>query len=99
MNRPPPRTTRTYPLFPDSTLVRSSFNTDFKRTFVVVSFGGVLVTEAAWLGVAANHLNKPNQSIIGERSLLPVKLSFHGGFKFYMKPGVMGSGEIGRAHV
>jgi len=73
-----------------------SFSTNFSKTFFDVSFGGVFFTKAAWLGVAANHLNKPNQSIIDERSLLPVKLSFHGGFKFYMKPGVMGSGVYAR---
>jgi len=73
-----------------------SFTTNFNKTFFDISFGGVFFTKAAWLGVAANHLNKPNQSIIDERSLLPVKLSFHGGFKFYMKPGVMGSGVYAR---
>lgn len=73
-----------------------SFSTNFSKTFFDVSFGGVLFTRAAWLGVAAYHLNKPNQSIIDERSILPVKLSFHGGFKFYMKPGVVGSGVYAR---
>lgn len=73
-----------------------SFSTNFSKTFLDISFGGVFFTKAAWLGVAANHLNRPNQSIIDERSVLPVKLSFHGGFKFYMKPGVIGSGVYAR---
>ena len=73
-----------------------SFSTNFSKTFFDVSFGGVLFTKAAWLGVAANHLNKPNQSIIDEESELPIKLSFHGGFKFFMKPGVIGSGVYAR---
>lgn len=73
-----------------------TFSTNFSKTFFDISFGGVFFTRAAWLGVAANHLNRPNQSIIDERSLLPVKLSFHGGFKFFMKPGVIGSGVYAR---
>jgi type IX secretion system PorP/SprF family membrane protein len=73
-----------------------SFSTNFSKTFFDVSFGGVFFTRSAWLGVAANHLNQPNQSIIDERSPLPMKLSFHGGFKFYMKPGVVGSGVYAR---
>ncbi len=73
-----------------------TFSTNFSKTFFDVSFGGVFFTRSAWLGVAANHLNKPNQSIIDERSPLPVKVSLHGGFKFYMKPGVMGTGVYAR---
>jgi type IX secretion system PorP/SprF family membrane protein len=73
-----------------------TFNTNFTKTFVDLSFGGVLFTRVAWLGVAANHLNRPNQSIIDETSRLPIKYSAHGGFKFFMKPGVVGSGVYAR---
>lgn len=66
------------------------FNTNSAKTFVDISFGGVLFTRSAWLGVSAWHLTQPNQSLIGEDSPLPIKLSFHGGFKFKMKPGVRG---------
>jgi type IX secretion system PorP/SprF family membrane protein len=69
-----------------------SFNTNFSKTFFDVSFGGVLFTRTAWLGVSAWHLTEPNQSIIDEQSPLPMKLSFHGGFKFYLKSGATGSG-------
>jgi type IX secretion system PorP/SprF family membrane protein len=72
------------------------FNTNFSKTFVDLSFGGVLFTRVAWLGVAGNHLNKPNQSIIDEESRLPIKLSVHGGFKFFMKPGVIENGIYSR---
>lgn len=59
------------------------------KTFLDLSAGGVLFTRVAWLGFAANHLNRPNQSIVGDqRSPLPIKYSVHGGFKFYMKSGV-----------
>ncbi len=68
------------------------FRTNFSKTFVDLSMGGVFFTRTAYLGVAAFHLNQPNQSIIDEESPLPVKLSVHGGFKYYMKPGVKGTG-------
>ena len=73
-----------------------TFNTQSSRTFVDLSFGGVFFTKNAWLGVSTWHLTRPNQSLIGEESKLPVKMSVHGGFKFYMKPGVVGSGVYAR---
>lgn len=73
-----------------------SFNTNFSKTFVDLSFGGVFFTRVAWLGIAASHLNRPNQSIIDEESRLPIKYSFHGGFKFFMRPGVIENGIYSR---
>lgn len=73
-----------------------AFNTSFKKTFVDLSLGGVLFTRNAWLGVTANHLTQPNQSIIGEDAPLPMKLSLHGGFKIPLKKGVVGSGVYAR---
>ena len=72
------------------------FNTNFSKTFFDLSFGGVLFTRKAWLGVSANHLNTPNQSIVDEQAPLPLKLSVHGGFKFLLKPGAVGSGVYAR---
>lgn len=68
------------------------FNTNFSKFFVDLGAGGVFFTRKAWLGVAAHHLNRPNQSIIDEESKLPIKYSVHGGFKFKLKQGVQGSG-------
>jgi type IX secretion system PorP/SprF family membrane protein len=73
-----------------------TFNTDFKKSFVDLSVGGLLFTPRAWLGVAAFHLTQPNQSIIDEDAPLPIKLSVHGGFKFPLRPGVVGSGVYAR---
>lgn len=73
-----------------------TFNTNFSKTFLDLSAGGVLFTKVAWLGGSVSHLNKPNQSIIDEKSQLPMKLSVHGGFKFFMRPGVVGSGVYAR---
>lgn len=73
-----------------------TFKTQQSKTFVDLSFGGVFFTKSAWLGVSAWHLTQPNQSLIGEESKLPIKLSIHGGFKFFMRPGVAGSGVYAR---
>lgn len=73
-----------------------AFNTNFSKTFLDLTFGGVFFTKVAWLGISASHLNRPNQSLIDEVSRLPVKLSLHGGFKFYMQPGKVGSGVYSR---
>lgn len=72
------------------------FNTNFSKTFFDLTLGGVLFTRRAWIGVAANHLNTPNQSIIDEDAPLPMKLSVHGGFKFLLKPGSVGTGVYAR---
>jgi type IX secretion system PorP/SprF family membrane protein len=72
------------------------FSTNFSKTFVDLSAGGIFFTPVAWLGVGAFHLNKPNQSIIDEKSQLPIKLSVHGGFKYFMKSGVVGTGVYAR---
>ncbi len=69
-----------------------TFKTNFSKTFFDVSFGGVFFTRKAWLGVSAWHLTEPNQSIIDESSPLPRKYSFHGGFKFLLRPGSTGTG-------
>ena len=80
--------------FDDATL--EEFKTNFSKTFIDLSLGGVLFTKVAYLGVSVFHLTEPNQSIIDEESKLPMKFSFHGGFKFYMKPGAVGSGVYTR---
>ncbi len=66
------------------------------KGFVDLSAGGVFFTKVAWLGLSAHHLNQPNQSLIGEESRLPIKYSVHGGFKYFMRPGVVATGGVYR---
>lgn len=73
------------------------FDTDFKKSFVDLSVGGLLFTDFAWLGITANHLTQPNQSIIDEDAPLPIKFSVHGGLKIPLRPGVVGSGVYARS--
>lgn len=43
--------------------------------------GGVFYSKHAWLGIAAHHINSPNQSFYGQASRFPAKLSLMGGYK------------------
>ncbi|MFN6946017.1 MAG: type IX secretion system membrane protein PorP/SprF [Cytophagaceae bacterium] len=61
-------------------------NTGNPRThFVDVSSGGILYSSNFWVGISAHHMNRPNQSFIGEVSRLPIKYAFVGGYKFSLK--------------
>jgi type IX secretion system PorP/SprF family membrane protein len=46
-------------------------------------FGGGLLyfTPKYWLGAAFHHLNRPNQSLLGNEARMPVKFSMHGGWR------------------
>lgn len=43
--------------------------------------GFLLYSRVLWVGAAFHHLNKPNLSLLGDESRLPVKTSIHGGAK------------------
>lgn len=66
------------------------------RFYPDISTGGLFYTPRAWIGVAAHHLTQPDNSISGETSNLAIKYSFHGGYKFFLKPGVIGTGIYAR---
>lgn len=68
------------------------FDTGLSRSFLSLAAGGVFYSSNAWLGFSAHHMNTPNQSIIDEDNALPLKLSLHGGYRFMLKPGVIGTG-------
>jgi len=54
-------------------------------SFFDVGAGGLLFSHNFWLGVSAAHINRPNESLRSGESLLPVKLSAHGGYRWTMK--------------
>jgi len=66
------------------------------KIFPDIGTGGLFYTRQAWLGVAVNHLTTPNQSLVGENSPLPMKISGHAGYKFYFRPGTIGNGVYAR---
>ena len=43
--------------------------------------GFLVYNKSFWAGFSMYHLNKPNQSLLGEESRLPTKISFHSGIK------------------
>jgi type IX secretion system PorP/SprF family membrane protein len=44
--------------------------------------GVLLHSEAAYLGASFFHLNRPNESLMGGKSQLPLKYSVHGGYTY-----------------
>lgn len=60
--------------------------------FPDISMGGLFYNKNAWLGFSAFHITQPNQSVVGGRDPLPIKLNAHGGYKFFFKEGTMKSG-------
>lgn len=47
-----------------------------------INAGGLIYSRQFWLGAAVNHINRPNQSLLGSESPLPIKFSVHGGVNF-----------------
>ncbi len=49
------------------------------------SFGGLLYGYDFWVGAAVDHINSPNESLLGETSLVPIKGSFQAGKNFSLQ--------------
>jgi type IX secretion system PorP/SprF family membrane protein len=58
------------------------------KTFFDIGAGALAYTKKYWLGVSFYHLNKPNETLRGEseESLMPLKYSAHGGYKYTINP-------------
>lgn len=50
--------------------------------------GTILYMRRWWAGVAFHHINRPNQSLIGDESRLPMRFSFHGGYNYALKKNI-----------
>lgn len=72
------------------------FNTGATKNFFNLGSGVLLYSNDIWLGVAVDHLNTPNQSLIGQEDKLAMKISVHGGYKFKFRSGVNGQGMYTR---
>lgn len=73
-----------------------ALNTGQSKFIPDLSFGGLFFSKNAWLGVAAHHITQPNQSILGAKDNLDMKISVHGGYKFFFRPGVQGTGVFSK---
>jgi type IX secretion system PorP/SprF family membrane protein len=49
-----------------------------------ISGGLLYFTPKLWLGVGFHHLNQPNQSLLLRESMVPMRISVHGGRRFKM---------------
>lgn len=56
-----------------------------RKLYADIGAGAVFYTDNAWLSISANHINQPNQSVIGEVAHLPMKMTFAGGYKIHLK--------------
>ncbi len=68
------------------------FNTGAQKNYFDMALGFMLYSESAFIGLSNSHTTQPNQSLIGEESRLPMKWSLHGGYKFFLKSGVIDHG-------
>lgn len=50
-------------------------------SFFDFSAGAVLYNKSLWFGFSSYHLNRPNLSILGQESRLPIRINVHGGMK------------------
>lgn len=54
---------------------------NLRVNFGDISVGGMFYSRRLFLGAAIQHITEPNQSLIGENSPLPQRLTIHGGYK------------------
>ena len=73
------------------------FNTGAQKNYFDMALGLLLYSQNVWLGVSNSHTTQPNQSLIGQDSPLPMKWSVHGGYKFFLKSGVIDHGAYAEA--
>jgi len=64
-------------------------NNGLTTSFFDISLGGLIYNEQFFFGYAAHHITEPNQSFLGEgeESRLPMKSSFHAGYKIMLPTG------------
>jgi len=53
-----------------------------KLLYFDANAGYLMYSENIWGGIAVSHLPRPNQSLTGDVSRLPIEVKFHGGYKF-----------------
>jgi len=79
--------------FPDEFTIRGRtevtqdqiLRTGEERFFVDFATGALLFNDKFYLGIAAHHINQPNQSLANEIDKLPMKVSIHTGYRYALK--------------
>ncbi len=70
----------------------TGLNTDRPRNsigYMDAGAGALFFTPKLWLGFSIHHLNKPNQSLLENTSIVPRKFSLHGGYRMTMRTPVI----------
>ncbi len=65
-------------------------NTNQGVSYMDINAGMVFYSRSFWFGMASHHLNRPNMSLLSNRSKLPIKLSAHMGQKLPLKKTIKG---------
>ena len=52
------------------------------KTYFDANAGALIYTDKAWVGISIFHINRPNESLIGDVAKMPVKFTLQGGYKF-----------------
>lgn len=52
-----------------------------RKQYFDIGTGALLYTPTYWAGFTFSHLNTPDQSLLNDKSPLPMKFSLHGGYK------------------
>ena len=55
-----------------------------RNTYFDFGTGAIIFSENYWGGFSLDHLNRPNQSFMGQESLLPIKYTVQGGYRYVL---------------
>lgn len=55
-----------------------------KLLYFDLNAGYLMYSKNVWGGIAFSHLNRPNQSLVGETSPLPIETKLHAGYRFIL---------------
>ncbi|MEM9023876.1 MAG: type IX secretion system membrane protein PorP/SprF [Bacteroidota bacterium] len=61
------------------TTASGALNNAEQTSYPDISTGAVLYTRRFWGGISAHHINRPNQSLVGGETSLPIRWSVHAG--------------------
>ncbi|MBX2963464.1 MAG: type IX secretion system membrane protein PorP/SprF [Cyclobacteriaceae bacterium] len=59
-----------------------------RQNFFDFGSGALFYTRVFWFGAAFHHMNRPNLSLIGDESRLPMKQTYHMGWRISLADGV-----------
>ncbi|MEO7080490.1 MAG: type IX secretion system membrane protein PorP/SprF [Flavobacteriales bacterium] len=60
-----------------------------KKGYSDIGSGLLLFTPQLWFGLALQHMNEPNQSLLESEAALPRQFNMHGGYRFKLRSGGM----------